>query len=449
MQTYTHYKESGIDWIGQIPEHWEIRRFKYLFNEINERSIDGNEDLLSVSQYTGVTKKSDKIDDGDLLTNASTLEGYKKVRKHQLVSNIMLAWNGSLAFSEYNGITSPAYCIYELKHDDVYKYFHYLFKTDLYKSEFKRNSSGVIESRLRLYTDDFFSIWSVLPPIQEQEAIANFLDDKTAKIDALVQTKEQQIEKLKELRQAKIHQAVSKGIRCHAELVEASSKTHALSKVEMKDSGVPWIGEIPAHWEVKRLKNVGEFINGYAFNSESFLSEGIKVMKISNIQTMKTDWSDLSCVDVKYFEALEKFRVLQGDLVFALTRPIISTGIKATIVFENEKILINQRNAILRTKGDFDIKWLYYIILDSSFIQEFDNQIDKTGQQPNISTYNIGNISIPFPRKKDIEQIVTYLDEVTGKIDQAITQKQVQITKLKEYKQSLINNVVKGKVKVC
>jgi len=267
MQTYTHYKDSGIDWIGPIPEHWEIRRFKYLFNEINERSIDGNEDLLSVSQYTGVTKKSDKIDDGDLLTNASTLEGYKKVRKHQLVSNIMLAWNGSLAFSEYNGITSPAYCIYELKHDDVYKYFHYLFKTDLYKSEFKRNSSGVIESRLRLYTDDFFSIWSVLPPIQEQEAIAKFLDDKTAKIDALVQTKEQQIEKLKELRQAKIHQAVTKGLDAN---------------VPTKDSGVDWIGEIPKHWEVKRLKHIKKVIRnafvdgpfGSNLKSEHFVENG-------------------------------------------------------------------------------------------------------------------------------------------------------------------------------
>src|SRR5690606_11673657 len=176
MRTYDSYKDSGIDWLGVIPSHWEVKRIKYLFKEINERSFDGNEDLLSVSQYTGVTRKSDKLQEGDLLTNASTLEGYKVVRKRQLVSNIMLAWNGSLAFSEFDGITSPAYCIYELTSDDNYKYFHYLLKTDLYKSEFKRNSSGVIESRLRLYTEDFFRIWSILPPLHEQEAIARFLD---------------------------------------------------------------------------------------------------------------------------------------------------------------------------------------------------------------------------------------------------------------------------------
>lgn len=454
MQTYTHYKESGIDWIGQIPEHWEVKKITHLFSKVGS----GTTPTAGLAQYyengsinflqTGdlndnlITNTSKKITE-NALKDCSSLKIYPK---GSLVIAMYGATIGKLGILDIETTTNQACCVLgDNKSNVEIKYIFYWFsfaKKQIISMSYGGGQPNISQDLIKSLRLNF-------PPIHEQEAIANFLDEKTAKIDALVQTKEQQIEKLKELRQAKIHQAVTKGIPCHAEPVEASSKTHALSKVEMKDSGIEWIGQIPEHWEVKRLKNVGEFINGYAFNSESFLSEGIKVMKISNIQTMKTDWSDLSCVDVKYFEALEKFRVLQGDLVFALTRPIISTGIKATIVFENEKILINQRNAILRTKGDFDIKWLYYIILDSSFIQEFDNQIDKTGQQPNISTYNIGNISIPFPRKKDIEQIVTYLDEVTGKIDQAIAQKQEQITKLKEYKQSLINDVVTGKIKVC
>src|SRR5690554_5459265 len=157
MKRYEAYKHSGVDWIGEIPEGWEVRRIKTLFKEINERSFDGSEDLLSVSQYTGVTKKSDKVEEGDLLTNASTLEGYKIVRNGDLVSNIMLAWNGSLGFSQHDGITSPAYSIYRLKSKGEKQFFHYLFRTEKYKAEFKRQSSGVIESRLRLYSDDFFS----------------------------------------------------------------------------------------------------------------------------------------------------------------------------------------------------------------------------------------------------------------------------------------------------
>lgn len=114
---YSAYKDSGVEWLGEIPEHWKLQKNKFLFKEINERSPDGNEDLLSVSQYTGVTKKGDKIEDGELLSNAQTLEGYKKVTQGDLVSNIMLAWNGSLGFSPYDGITSPAYGVYRL-HDE-------------------------------------------------------------------------------------------------------------------------------------------------------------------------------------------------------------------------------------------------------------------------------------------------------------------------------------------
>lgn len=180
---YPAYKDSGVEWLGEIPENWELKRFKFLFKEINERSNDGSEDLLSVSQYTGVTKKSDKVEDGDLLTTASTLEGYKKVCQNDLVINIMLACNGSLGFFPYDGITSPAYSIYRLKKGNSERFFHYLLRSQIYKSEFKRKSSGVIESRLRLYTDDFFAIWSILPSPSEQTAIAKFLDDKTVKID--------------------------------------------------------------------------------------------------------------------------------------------------------------------------------------------------------------------------------------------------------------------------
>ena len=114
IERYSEYSDSGIDWLGSIPSHWQLKRNKYLFNEVNQRSSTGTENLLSVSQYTGVTLKSEKIAEGDLLTTASTLEGYKVVKKGDLVSNIMLAWNGSLGFSPFDGITSPAYCIYRL-----------------------------------------------------------------------------------------------------------------------------------------------------------------------------------------------------------------------------------------------------------------------------------------------------------------------------------------------
>jgi len=212
MPKYEFYKESGVEWLGEIPIDWNVLRVKYLFKEVNQRSINGTEELLSVSQYTGVTKKSEKVNAGDLLTNAETLEGYKQVSKGDLVSNIMLAWNGSLGFSPFDGITSPAYSVYRLQGRNAKRYFHYLLRTDLYKAEFKRRSSGVIESRLRLYSDDFFDILSILPSQQEQTTIANFLDKKTAQIDEAIAIKQKQIELLKARKQILIQKAVTQGL---------------------------------------------------------------------------------------------------------------------------------------------------------------------------------------------------------------------------------------------
>jgi len=171
------------------------------------------------------------------------MKGYKKVLKGDLVSNIMLAWNGSLGFSPFNGITSPAYSIYQLGSMCCEGFFHYLLRTDIYKAEYKRKSSGVIESRLRLYTENFFDVWALIPPLPEQTTIAAFLDKKTAQIDKAVAIKEQQITLLKERKQILIQNAVTQGLNPNA---------------PMRDSGVEWIGKIPAHWEVKRLKYILE-----------------------------------------------------------------------------------------------------------------------------------------------------------------------------------------------
>ena len=142
LPAYESYKDSGVEWLGEVPAGWNVRRLKYLFREINERSKNGEEALLSVSQYTGVTPKSEKIANGDLLTNAESLEGYKIVRRNDLVSNIMLAWNGSLGFSVYDGIVSPAYSVYRLQGANDCRFFHYLLRTELYKAEYKRKVLG-------------------------------------------------------------------------------------------------------------------------------------------------------------------------------------------------------------------------------------------------------------------------------------------------------------------
>lgn len=201
-------KDSGIEWIGMIPEHWEVKRFKSIFSECKSVTETGQEDLLSVSEYYGIARRIDKMDDGEYESRADSLIGYKICKKDDLVINIMLAWKRGLGFSDLDGIVSPAYAVYRGK-NIVPHYFHYLMRTDMYVAEYKRNSKGIIDSRLRMYTDRFNNIIAIVPPLSEQEAIASYLDEKCAKIDAAIENIGKQIDASKRLKRALINEVIT------------------------------------------------------------------------------------------------------------------------------------------------------------------------------------------------------------------------------------------------
>jgi type I restriction enzyme S subunit len=204
-------KDSGIEWIGEIPEHWETLKAKHLFYLVTELSTSGEEDLLSVSEYYGVARRADKLEDGDFLTRAVSLKGYKKCKKFDIVMNIMLAWKKGLGTSLYDGIVSPSYCVYRPRKEDATDtmYFHYLFRTSLYAQLFKQHSTGIIDSRLRLYPDMFLNLFVHVPPYKEQQAIADYLDKKTSEIDTLISGVQDSISQLKTYRQSLISEAVT------------------------------------------------------------------------------------------------------------------------------------------------------------------------------------------------------------------------------------------------
>ena len=281
--------------------------------------------------------------------------------------------------------------------------------------------------------EKFSSLLMPLPPLPIQKDIAAYLDKETVRIDALIAKKERQIALLQEKRQAIITRAITKGLD---------------PKAKMKDSGVEWIGEIPEGWEVIPIKHLGKMQNGYAFDSLEFMDSGVRILKISNIQSMRIDWEDESFIDEKYYTLLSQFRVYKNDLIFALTRPIISTGIKAAVFESDEKALLNQRNAVFRPSGKADMKWIYYIVIDSVFTHIFDMEIDKTGQQPNISTNKIGNIKIPFPPKKEQNIIIEYLDTVCNEINGLSRLIQKSVITLREYRSSLITTAVSGQIDI-
>lgn len=427
-EKYNKYKNSTVSWLGEIPEHWEIRRIKYVFQELDLRSETGKEDLLSVSQYTGVTKKSDKVAEGESVSNAKTLEGYKIVEKGNLVINIMLAWNGSLGISKYNGIVSPAYCVYKNLIGDE-RYFGYLFKTKNAKQEFKKQSTGIIDSRLRMYTDSFFNIKTALPPKQEQTTIANFLDYKTEKINRFTTKKKRLIELLNEQKAAVINQAVTKGIN---------------PNVPMKDSGIEWLGEIPEHWEVKPLKYIANSVLGKMLCKED--KGGYKkrfYLKSKNIQWLKADTSD---VDEMWFSEKEMkiYRLEKDDLV-------MSEGgeVGKTCLWENqlEECYIQNSAHKVTIMNDGLPKFYLYLFFIYGNKGGFESIVNRVSIA-HLTKDKLINVKCLVPPKQEQQKIVNYVETETQKIDKTISTIEKEIALVEEYKTALIAEAVTGKIDI-
>ena len=200
-------KDSGISWIGGIPEHWEVCRMKRVFSEAKEKTTTESGTLLSLSQYTGITLKDDAKKVG--MFEAESTIGYNVVHSGQFVMNIMLAWNGSYAVSDYEGIISPSYCVFNFNEDCEKKYFHYLLRLPAYAGAFKTMSKGIIESRLRLYPIYFLAFKTIIPPLNEQQAIVAYIEEKCEKIDKLASELQSEIDYLKEYKQRLIADCVT------------------------------------------------------------------------------------------------------------------------------------------------------------------------------------------------------------------------------------------------
>ena len=201
-------QDSGVEWLGEVPEHWDVLRNKAVFREIDSRSSSGDGELLSVSHLTGVTPRSEKNVN---MTMAETLVGYKTCNSGDLVINTMWAWMGALGVSPCEGLVSPSYNVYRIWESQRldYAYYDYLCRIPAYVQMIKAHSTGVWESRLRLYADAFFSLRIPLPPLEEQSDIATFLAREAAKLDGLVTEADQAISLLQERRSALISAAVT------------------------------------------------------------------------------------------------------------------------------------------------------------------------------------------------------------------------------------------------
>ena len=403
MERYPSYKPSGVKWLGEIPSHWRLVKSKYLWKESFATSENGNEELLSVSQYDGITPAK-----GD--SRSESLKGYKIVSENDLVINIMLAWMGGLGVSNYNGIVSPAYCIYKLNDDSNPKFLHYLYKTPLYLAEFARHSTGVIPSRWRMYTDDFGQVLSLIPPREEQNAIVSYLDERTAKIDAAIAQQQKMIDLLNERKQIIINRAVTKGLNPNA---------------KMKDSGVEWIGEVPEHWEVMRMRYLCSITTG---NKDTInrVDDGlypfyVRSPKVERINTYSYDG-----------EAV----LMAGD------------GVGAGKVFHyvNGKFDYHQRVYNFYNIKKIKAKLLYYYM--KSHFRYVIEQLSAKSTVDSVRLNMIQDFLVVIPPMQEQLDLIEYLDSQMKNLDDSISMFENQISLLQERKQIIINEVVTGRVKV-
>ena len=418
-------KDSGVEWIGQIPEDWEIVRIKQLFAEVDERCTKGNEyTLLSVSEYYGVSPKKDHLNEDDMLTRAETLDGYKICRKNDIVMNIMLAWKRALGVSEYVGIISPAYCVYRARQEVCAKYFHYLFRTDIYAELFKQNSTGIIDSRLRLYPDKFLALKCQVPPLEQQEKIVSYLDRKCAEIDAIIAKQQQIIEKLKEYKLSIITEAVTKGLD---------------PNVPMKDSGVKWIGKIPEHWNILKLQAHTRMLTPMRDRPEKLDGD--------------IPWVRIEDYDGKYISTSKEGLGVSLETVNEMNLKIYPVGSilctsscdlgKCAIV--TRELVSNQRFINIIPDLDTNSDYLYYLMLSNA---KRLNHLSTGTIQANLSRKAFEHLMVQFPPFAEQKEIAEYLDKKCETVELSIRKKQELIDRLNLYKKSLIYETVTGKKEI-
>ena len=436
LKPYPAMKDSGVEWLRAVPEHWDIRRAKYLLEECDTCSVDGSEKLLRVSQYTGVTLRSPTGDGDEPDTRAASLVDYKCVEPDDLVVNIMLAWNGSMGVSQFRGITSPAYCVYRFRANSDPWYFHHLFRSPIYKARIKSVSTGVVESRLRLYTDDLYRLEALVPPLSEQAAIVRFLDYADRRIRRYIRAKEKLIALLEEQKQAIIHQAVTGQIN-----VRTGKPYQAY-----KSSGVEWFPEVPDHWNVLPMRRViYSAVDGPHF-SPTYLDTGIPFLSARNVKSDAWSLEDAKYISEEdYDEFNRRVKPVRGDLLYTKGG---TTGV-ARVVDLTFPFQVWVHIAVLKVNKNAIDPGFLAAALNSTRCYEQSQLFTRGATNQDLGLGRMKGIELPVPPALAEQQtIVGYLRTGLGQVLEAISATHREIGLLREYRTRLIADVVTGKLDV-
>lgn len=432
---YTEMRDSGIEWVGKIPKEWKVTRMKTILQNVSEKNHP-DATVLSLYRDLGVVPKNSR-DDNHNVTSEDT-SNYKFVRCGDLVINKMKAWQGSLAVSEFEGIVSPAYYVCKfISNSTDKKYLHYLLRCRPYAQEFERLSTGMRVGQWDLGIDDFLRIPVICPSISEQTAIAAYLDIQCAKIDEIIAEAKASIEDYKQWKASIIYEAVTKGLDPNA---------------EMKDSGIEWMGEIPAGWALAPFK--------YVLTERRERNVPIKsTERLSlSIDLGVTLYSEKTTNLDRFKEDFKQYKIAyKGDLVMNSMNMIVgASGVSNYFGCVSPAYYTFYDN----TQNHVTAKYCEYIFRSKALLRVLHNlgkgiySIERGDDRVNtcrlkVPKENLGRIMLPLPSENIQERIVNYLNKMCAEIDTLVTAKQALIADLESYKKSLIYEVVTGKRRVC
>ena len=428
---YETYKDSGVDWLGEIPSVWSLATIRAV-TELKSEKGQPNLPVLSVYREYGVILK-DSRDDNHNATSLDT-SGYKVVNKGDLVVNKMKAWQGSMGVSEYNGIVSPAYITCRVDSDRVFpKFLHYLLRSQPYIGVYNALSYGVRVGQWDMHYEDFKSIPLPLPDRSCQDRIANFLDQKTAEIDEAIAKKQRLIELLKEQKAILINQAVTKGLN---------------PDVPMRESGVEWIGEVPGHWEMPPLYarfriELGKMLDAKRITGKHL----VRYLRNTDVQWGKIDTEDLPEMDIHPFE-LSRYAVRNGDLLVCEGGEIGRCAIWESDVPGQ---IVGFQKALHRVRAflpiNENIRYLYYVMMAAGHLGAF-QLTAKTNTISPLTGEMFRVYRFPQPPKCEQDSIVEILNSVCGESDNIIQKEKDSITLLNQLKSIVIASAVTGKSKI-
>ena len=421
MIPYPAYKSTDLPWLPKIPEHWEIRKLRHLLSLVSTKNRP-DLPLLSVVREKGVILRdvSNKEENHNYIPD--DLSNYKLVKKGQFVMNKMKAWQGSYGVSDYDGIVSPAYFVFNL-HGVMPSFFHRALRSKQYVPYFGQASDGIRVGQWDLSIPRMKEIPFAVPPLPKQEQIVRYLDSMTAKINKLIRAKKKQIALLQEQRQAIINQAVTKGLD---------------PNVEMKDSGIDWIGKIPAHWESIQLRKVLRFVSIKNKVHEQLLSvtreQGVIVRNVEskkeNHNYIPNDLSDYKYVEKNWF-VINKMKAWQGSYAVSSYQGIVSPAyFVCRLDFTNKQFF----SRAIRSKA--------YV----PFFTKYSKGI-RVGQW-DLSATALRSIPFFVPPESEQRAIVAFLDKKVERINTLIAKYQEQIEGMLSFKQSVISSVVTGQTDV-